>query len=114
MIIPKKNRLNDIEDEAMILYFLIRNKTKNTYAFDLDDISKGTGIKNITHAILSKIENVEYVELYGKIWYTYMSIEEKFHRALDQLIKEGKIKEEVKDGTKLYSYNNDICEDCKT
>lgn len=114
MIIFKKNKLNDIEEEAIILDFLIRNKTKITYAFDLDDISKGTGIKNLTHARLSKIENVEYVELYGKIFYTYMSIEEKFQRALDRLVKKGKIKEEIKDGTKLYSYNDDLCEDCKT
>lgn len=103
MIMRKKNRLSDIDDEVIILDFLLRNKTKDTYAFDLEDISKGTGIKNITHQRLSKIENIEYVELYGKIWYTYMSIEEKFQRALNNLVKEGKIKEEIKDGTKLYS-----------
>lgn len=114
MIIHKKNKLNEIEDESVILDFLIRNKTKNTYAFDLDGISKGVGIKNLTHTRLSKIENVEYVELYGKIWYTYMSIEEKFQRSLDRLVKNGKIKEEIKDGTKLYNCNDDLCEDDKT
>ncbi len=109
MIMRKKNRLSDIDDEVKILDFLLRNKTKNTYAFDLDGISKGTSLKNITHEKLSKIENVEYVELYGKIWYTCMSIEEKFQRALNRLVKEGKVKEEIKDGTKLYSSNDDIC-----
>jgi len=102
MIRPKRNKLSDIEEEIIILDFLMKNKTKDTCAFNLEDISKGTGIKNLTHERLSRIENIEYVELYGKIWYTYMSIEEKFQRALNTLIKEGKIKEEIKDGISIY------------
>lgn len=80
----------------------MRIKTKDAYAFDLDEISKETGIKNLTHARLSRIDNIEYAECHGKTRYTYVSIEEKFQKALDQLVKEGKIKEEAKDGTKMY------------
>ena len=98
----KRDKLSDIEYEVKILDFLMRNKTKDTYAFNLDDISKGTKIKNLTHERLSKIENIECVKLYGKMWYTYMSTKEKFQNAIDQLVKEGKLKEDIKDGVKLY------------
>lgn len=98
----KRKKWNDTEEEVLILDFLLRNKTKNTYAFNLEDISKGTGIKNLTHTRISKIDNVEYVEYREKIYYTCMNTKEKFQIALDQLVKEGKIKEEIKDGIKLY------------
>lgn len=102
MNIFKRNKMSEIEENIKILDFLIRNKTKETYAFSIGEISKGAGIRNITHSRLLNIENIEYVELYGKIWYTYMGTQEQFQRVLDILIEEGKVKEAIKDGIKTY------------
>ena len=106
----RKDKIKEIEENVKILDFITRNKTKSTYAFALDEISNGTGIKNLTHERLLKIENIVFTECYGQIYYTYISIEEQFQDSLDRLVKNGKIKEEItKDGIKVYKATENGC-----
>lgn len=97
------------EEISKIFDFFMRNQNDtDRYAFSIDDIIRYTGIKNLAHEKLIEIKEIVFSN-YEKNginkWYRYESIERQFQKVLDEFAKDGLIKEEIKDGIKVYSSN---------
>ena len=94
-------------DEISKIYdFFMRNQNDtDMYAFSIDEIKKETGLKNLTHEKLIEIKEIvvcHYKKHDTNKWYRYENMEKQFQDALNHLVKKGLIKEEIKDGTKIY------------
>ncbi len=97
------------EEVSRIFDFFTRNQNNtDSYAFSIDEIIRHTGIENLTHEKLIQIKEIIFSN-YEKNgidkWYRYESIEKQTKKAIDGLVKDGLIKEEIKGGTKVYTYN---------
>jgi hypothetical protein len=74
-------------------------------AFSIDEIIKYTDIRNLTHEKLMKLEEiVTYIYEKNGInkWYRYESIEKQVRCAMGELVKDGLLKEEFKNGKMVY------------
>jgi hypothetical protein len=91
---------NKDEDEKIIKY-INSHKTKNTYAFSRENISEATGIplSTLPYTTIVKIPNVRFVLLYGKLWFTTVTLKEKSM----EFLKIGKSRRRLKNGKKVLS-----------
>ncbi len=90
------------EEISKIFDFFMRNQNDtDKYAFSIDEIIKYTDIRSLTHEKLMKFKEIvacEYEKNGINKWYRYESIEKQFRRAMDELVKDGLIREEFKNG----------------
>jgi seryl-tRNA synthetase len=70
---------NDEEDKKIIKY-IKANKTKETYAFSRDELSKGTGISidHLPYTTIIKISGIRFILLNGKLFFTIPTMKERF------------------------------------
>ncbi len=99
------------EEISKIFDFFMRNQNdSDRYAFSIDEIIRYTGIENLTHEKLTEIKEIVFSD-YEKNginkWYRYESIKKQFQKVLNQLVKDGLLKEEIKDGESLKTAYND-------
>ena len=90
------NEIEKVERKLKIEMFL---KEHRKFAYDLDELSKLTGLKNLTHKELFHIEDIERAtDKDGTTYYHYKPLIQQLQECLDQLVGEGKITvEEVGD-----------------
>lgn len=91
---------NKDEDEKIIKY-INSHKTKDAYCFSREDISNATGIpiSTLPYTTIVKIPNVRFVLLYGKLWFTTVTLKER----LIEILKFYKSRRRVKNGKKVLS-----------
>ena len=94
------------EEISKILDFFMRNQNDtDKYAFSMDEIIEYTDIRNLTHEKLMEFKEIitcEYEKNGTNKWYRYESIEKQVLCAMNELVKDGLIREEFKDGKIVY------------
>lgn len=78
---------NDEEDKKIIKY-IKTNKTKETYAFSRDELSKGTGIPidHLPYTTIIKISGIRFILLNGKLLFTIPTMKERFLKFVENRV----------------------------
>ena len=97
------SKINKIDEEVIVLDFLIRNQTNEEYAFDIDEIRRGTNIETLKHKNIIKIKDVDCRIVNKKIYYYYKTFKVQVQEVIDELVKDGKLKSATVNGVIKYS-----------
>lgn len=97
-----KLKSKKLEENAEVINFLMERRK---LAYDIDELRTILKMPGLTDEQLQKERDVEYryIETYKRFFYIYKHITIQFQETLDLLVKEGKIKEQIIDGVKMYS-----------
>lgn len=98
-----KLRSQELEENAMVLNFLIKFRNKRDMAYTIEEIRKLLKLPDLSDKQLSKEKKIRSIKHKdGKTYYFYDTLEIQLKELLERMVKEGKIKKTVVRGIEKY------------